>query len=107
MNNFHGNCSFFHELLLLTEVHFSLVVLAIPGSTTITTILFCCSCCNFVAILVFTILTAVLSVCRFIVLSSLLCCGGFIYKTRAEHLVFLNLLFEQQINTSQSWLESI
>jgi hypothetical protein len=57
---------------------------------------------------VFAILTAVLSVCRFIVLSSILCCGGFIYKTRTLHLVFFfNLLLEQQTNTIQSWLESI
>jgi hypothetical protein len=39
-------------------------------------------------IVVFAILTSVLFACRFIVLSTLLCCGGFIYKTRVEHQVF-------------------
>jgi hypothetical protein len=63
-------------------------------------------------IVVFAILTSVLFACRFIVLSTLLCCGGFIYKTRVEHQAFflssyLEFFIMLLSNTIQSSVESM
>lgn len=66
--------------------------LAFPDFATVIALLLL-HACAFVVAVVFTIRTVALFVCRFIVLSSLLCCGGFIYKTRVEHQVFFSFFF--------------